>query len=805
MKIKYKLIYISLCIVLFFANQAIADSKSENDIKNDKHTDANIVGHVTNEGEHLPFVTISIKGTTIGTVSDDTGHYKLNHLPVGTITLQASSVGYRTAEKEITLVEGKTIEVNFEVETDVLGLDEIVVTGSRNENKRSESPTIVNSLTPKLFDNIQSGNLCESLSFSPGLRVENNCGNCGFTQLRINGLEGPYSQVLINSRPIFSSLAGVYGLEMIPTNMIERVEVIRGGGSSLYGANAIGGTVNVILNDPLKNTYEVGINSGITGIGIDAANQNAPDNNLTFNTSLVSGDQKTGLSLYGFFRDKAPFDANNDEFSELTQLNNTTLGARLFHRFGMKNKLSVDFFNVREERRGGNKFNLLPHQADIAETVDHNITALAVNFDQYIGKEDKVSFFMSGAEVERDSYYGANQSLTDYGRTDNLSLHSGVQYEKNFDNSTLIAGAEYLRETILDKKLGFSDLKGIIGSELIPEDEENDETTVISDQTSGTAGLFAQYDFRWNSFHVSMGARLDHYNIQDLAHGYANKTATLLNPRMSILYSFLENLQGRLSFSTGYRAPQIFDEDLHIATSEARQVVHRNDPDLTAERSYSLSASMDYKIVTSGNYVWGFLAEGFYTHLNNPFVLDFGDPDENGLVEMVRENSPFGATVSGVNTEINFAPSRNFTLISSLTWQQSRYEENHEFGESRFFRTPDTYGYLIASWDPGEKLGINLTGNYTGKMLVPYFGPQLEDPDAGELRESDPFFDMGFRVHYNFDFNAATFRVYAGMKNVFNQYQRDIDLTGDRDPGYIYGPMLPRTITFGIKIGNFLP
>ena len=172
--------------------------------------------------------------------------------------------------------------------------------------------------------------------------MENNCQNCGFSQVRMNGMEGPYSQILINSRPIFSGLAGVYGLELIPSSMIERVEVIRGGGSALYGSNAIAGTINLILKDPINNSYEFGVNTGLIGVGLNNSGNSAQDYSVNFNTSIVSADNKTGMALYGFYRDREPFDANNDDFSEIAFLKNTTIGTRLYHRFGTRSKLIAD-------------------------------------------------------------------------------------------------------------------------------------------------------------------------------------------------------------------------------------------------------------------------------------------------------------------------------------------------------------------------------------------------------------------------------------------------------------------------------
>jgi outer membrane receptor for ferrienterochelin and colicins len=227
-------------------------------ILSQKKTDANIVGHVICNCEHAPFATITIKGTNYGISTDETGHYMLINLPVGTHTIKAQAIGFKSIEKEITILAGETKEVNFILEEDILGLEEVVITADRSEIKRTESVTIVNTLSPKLFSSVQSVALIEGLTFSPGLRIENNCQNCGFSQVRMNGMEGPYSQILINSRPIFSGLAGVYGLELIPTNMIERIEIVRGGGSALYGSNAIAGVINIILKESISNSYEAG-------------------------------------------------------------------------------------------------------------------------------------------------------------------------------------------------------------------------------------------------------------------------------------------------------------------------------------------------------------------------------------------------------------------------------------------------------------------------------------------------------------------------------------------------------------------
>jgi len=766
-------------------------------------TDANIYGHVVSGSEHLPFVTISIKGTTIGVTTDATGHYRLLDLPVGHLTLTAQFLGYKPQSIQVVIQKGESIEIDFELEEDILGLEEVVVTADRSESNRTEASTIVNSITPKLFDITQSVNLSEGLNFTPGVRTENNCQNCGFTQVRMNGMAGPYSQILINSRAIFSGLAGVYGLELIPASMIERVEVVRGGGSALYGSNAIAGTINLILKDPINNTFEFGINSGLTGVGMKGAGDPAADFSANFNSSVVSDDNNTGMALYGFYRDRKPFDANGDSYSEIASLKNTTIGTRLFHRFGSRGKLIGDFFHIVEDRRGGNKFDYIEHEADIAESLKHKITTAALTYEQYFRDTDLFSVFASGQRVHRDSYYGANKSLKDYGNTQDFSYTLGTQYKANFVNSNIIMGIENTGAWLTDKKLGYLDVENALIENGFIQSIPHTENVVVADQTTNTTGIFAQYEYQWEKLQVSAGARFDHYEVADKENADALNSGNVLSPRLTVKYDVFDYLQARMSYSQGYRAPQIFDEDLHIETTGSRKVIHENSPNLIQETSHSYMASLDFN-KEIGQVYFGLLLEGFYTKLNNPFANEYSAPDADGTVIYTRINAEKGAFVSGLNVEINVVPTRDLSFKGGFTFQQSKYEEAQEFNETKFLRTPNEYGYLTADWQATKNLGLSASGDYTGKMLVPYFGTTIENPEAGELRASGTFYDIGFKVRYDIKMKGATIQLFSGVKNILNAYQDDFDNGVNRDPGYMYGPISPRTIYAGIKIGNFL-
>jgi outer membrane receptor for ferrienterochelin and colicins len=356
---------------------------------------ATISGKIESHGNQIPFATIYLKGTTLGVSADINGEYSFRNIPPGEQTLIFSAVGYKPVSKQLLVNPGEALTLSVELETDNIGIEQVVISANRNAKSRKETTSIVNSINPKLFERMQSVTLSEGLNFAPGIRMENNCQNCGFSQVRMNGLEGPYSQILINSRPVFSGLAGVYGLELIPVNMIERVEVIRGGGSAMYGGNAIAGTINLITRDPVSSSFSVASSYGTAG---SDGNSWTPDYNLNFNGSFVSEDNQSGLSIYNFHRKRDPLDANGDGYSEISSIENSTMGARIFQRTGKRGKLSFDYFNIHEFRRGGNLFSLPLHEADIAESTTHKINSLSLSFDQLSRDSDKFSMWISGGQ-----------------------------------------------------------------------------------------------------------------------------------------------------------------------------------------------------------------------------------------------------------------------------------------------------------------------------------------------------------------------------------------------------------------------
>jgi outer membrane receptor for ferrienterochelin and colicins len=278
---------------------------------------AEITGVVTYKGDPVPLVNVYLEGTTIGTTTNNKGEFFMK-APLGHHEIILQAIGFKTVQIHLDVLNPDPQKLNFSLQEDVTGLDQVVISASRNGQLRHTAPVIVSVTSEKEFNATQSISLSDGLNFQPGLRMETNCQNCGFSQVRMNGLDGAYSQILIDSRPVFSALKGVYGLDQIPANSVERIEVVRGGGSALYGSNAIAGTINIITKIPTENYYEIAGN-------LAAINGEAGDRAVTMNTTVLSDNYNAGLNAYRMFRDRNPYDHNEDGYTELTAVENKNL------------------------------------------------------------------------------------------------------------------------------------------------------------------------------------------------------------------------------------------------------------------------------------------------------------------------------------------------------------------------------------------------------------------------------------------------------------------------------------------------
>jgi outer membrane receptor for ferrienterochelin and colicins len=672
----------------------------------------------------------------------------------------------------VELIAGKTIEVNFLTSETSMSLDEVVVSANRNETNRKDASVVVSVISPKIFTATNAVCMADGLNFQPGVRIETDCNNCGFTQVRINGLEGQYSQILIDSRPVFSALSGVYGLEQIPVNMIERVEVVRGGGSALYGSNAIAGTINIITKEALNNNFSAIYNRQQSG--------SAADHTVNLNTSIVSDDNKAGMYLYGNYRNRNPYDSNDDGFAEIPKILNHTIGMRSYYRLSSRSKLTLEYHNINEFRRGGNNFDLQPHESDIAEQLEHEINGGGVAYNWF--SEDikhKLNAYMSVQNTKRKSYYGAGKNLNAYGNTNNNTAVGGIQYVYQFDKlffmpSEFISGVEYQYDDIDDSMPGYNR---------------------SLQQTTQTTGLFLQNEWKNSQLNILIGARLDKHNLLKNA---------VISPRMNLKYNFSKNLNWRGSYAAGFRAPQAFDEDLHLDAVGGTVKMIQIAANLRPEYSHTFSSSLDYYLKL-GTVETNFLIEGFSTRINDVFILVDQGLNPNGQIIMERQNGS-GARVSGINLEGKIAPSSKILAQFGFTLQKSLYDEAERWSddltiaaERKMLRTPSNYGYFTLAYNISKKFTLDATGTYTGSMLAPHLAGYIA---KDKLEITPSFVDLNLKGSYNLKLNGIALQISGGVKNILNSYQKDLDSGPNRDGSYVYGPQIPRSFFVGVKFGN---
>ena len=734
-----------------------------------------ILGHVVTADteESLPGAVAFLDALKRSAVVDADGHFVFKKVPAGTYKVRVQLLGYATQTQEVTVSDAYAVDIHFKMQVEESSMDEVVVSASRNAVRRSMAPVVVTVMNQQTFETVNAVDLSKSLNFQSGLRVENNCQNCGFPQVRINGLDGPYSQVLINSRPIVSALSGVYGLEQIPTNMIDRVEVVRGGGSALFGANAVGGTINIITKDPVNNSFQV--SSTMSNM-----NGKVWEQHMGANASLVSKDNTYGIALYENYRNRNPYDHDGDGFSELGKVNINTFGMRAFYRPSYTSRLSLEYHTTNELRRGGNKFDLQPHESDITEQTKHVINSGGVTYDKgWRGYKHKLSLFASVQHIDRNSYYGAQRDPNAYGKTDDLTWIAGATYTGQIDNclfspSVFTSGIEYQENKLHDIMTGYKrDMK----------------------QDVRIASFFAQNEWDMNLFSLLMGLRVDKHNLID---------NPIFSPRVNLLFKPSRELQARLTYSTGFRAPQAYDEDLHVTAVGGEGVQIQLADNLKEERSNSFSGSIDWT-TKFGHWQANILLEGFYTDLNNVFILEDIGLNADGHAMKERRNGD-GARVYGANIDAKIAHGNDISLQVGFTAQQSRYKraevwtevEGEALTTRRMMRTPDYYGYFTLTSSPLKRLALSLTGTYTGSMIVPHYAGYIEND---RMETTPDFIDLNLKAAYTFVLHDhINLEINAGVQNILDSFQGDLDKGEFRDSGYFYGPTQPRTFFVGIKI-----
>jgi outer membrane receptor for ferrienterochelin and colicins len=736
-----------------------------------------VTGHA---GEPVPGAVVTFVDLALRLITDENGRFQVPAEP-NSYLVRVEAPGMNPLEETIDLDEGTALG-GFELFME-LPMGDVVVSGTLTEKLLEAAPVRTQVVGREQIERRQSTNLAESLDATTGLRVEATCGNCNSTEIRLNGLEGRYTQILIDSNPVFSGLAGVYGLEQIPKEMIERVEIVKGGASAIYGAGAVGGIINVITTKPRKSFADVELRGSALGLS-------APELRLGAHAGVVNEPGSMAFHVFGGAVMREPWDGNGDGFSQLGKVRQTMLGANTFIDTPGDGELQLKLHVIQERRRGGDSFNKPEHDAAIAESTNTRRYGGELRFSQLVSSLFNYNLNYAFAYTERDSYYGGGgdieldtppspagwdqklAALGAYGTTKN-PVHTGSAF-MNFAYSALgdqiiTLGGQFSADGLDDHFTGHDR---------------------VIEEIYWNLGGVAQHNWvlsRWAE--TVVGLRLDKHSAL---------ASPIASPRAALMLSPLEWLKTRTAFSMGFRAPQVFDEDLHVAIVGGEAQLVSNDPNLEAERSFSLAQQFEFRFDLGSNIALSTGLNGFWTRIVDGFTLiDNDDPMTSGQFEMLRINSG-DTNVYGAELEAGLSFANKMGLQGGWTLQSSRNTDPHpDWNTKKILRTPGAYGFLEVWGNLLGALSISSVLDITGPMKVPHYAGYIPDDT---LEESPWFFDWSANLSYRIDLSDGRLLTpFAGMRNILDSRQTDYDRGALRDAGYIYGPRLPRTLFVGIK------
>jgi outer membrane receptor for ferrienterochelin and colicins len=704
---------------------------------------------------HKAFVMIPELSRT--TETDELGKFEIRQIPPGTYHVEVYAQGYMDYCSDPFVLENN--KLSYQVVLIKKLTKEIVVTATRTPKLYDETPVKTEVITREEIEKKEATNLAETLCQTTGVRVENNCQNCNFTQVRINGMEGKYTQILIDSSPVVSAMTGVYGLEQIPAEMLHTIEIVKGGGSALYGGNAVAGVINILTREPQENRTTLKLHQEST--------YGKPFTGLGFHSSLVSKDLNTKAYLFANYQKREPVDLNEDSFSELGTLSNTSFGLNFYNYFSkLDSNLKLGFFRIFEERRGGDLFDLPPHEANTAEWIKTDQIGFSSEWNHYLSDKAHYNLSFSLVDAKRNTYYGSHKDPNAYGNTINPLMFFNGQVNYLLASHVISLGVQYKRDKIKDEATGYS--------------------RTIED-VYYESGYFIQGDFKISkAFTFLTGMRLNKHSAID---------NIIFTPRFSILVKITRELSSRTSFSTGFRAPQVFDEDLHITQVGGEGMMLVNSPDLKEEKSYSISSGLDYGKQIKRSLIQ-FSLEAFYTQLSNTFVLhEIGRIENARILERINSS---GSRVYGLSFEFGLVIGPRFSLASGWSFQQSELEEPEpDFNSTEFFRTPEFYGFTNISYNNDRLISAELSLEYTGSMNVPHYTGYIEND---RLEVTQPFWVLNLKLRRPINISKdCLISAFIGVHNMLNSYQKDLDKGVDRDSGYVYGPAKPRSFLAGLE------
>ena len=688
-----------------------------------------LAGKISYGLENLPYVNIYIQNTKLGTSSNEDGYYQIKNIPYGTYKIVVSSLGYKTKTIEITFNknENEKIIQNFSLVSDN-SLDEIVVSGHLRPVSKSASSVSVDVYSKSFFKKNPTPSIFESLQNVNGVKPQLNCNVCNTGDIHINGLEGPYTFVLIDGMPIVSGLSTVYGLTGIPQALIQRVEVVKGPASTLYGSEAVGGIINIITKKPSNSPM----------LFVDSFSSSWEEINTDIGFKYNASKKIQGLLGINYFNYQNIIDNNNDNFTDLTLQNRISIFNKLNIERRNNKLFTVAFRYVYEDRWGGEtNWNKNFRGTDLVygESI---YTSRWETFGTYeLPTTENIRLQFSANGHHQDSFYG-----TDSYKADQLIAFGQLIYNKKIKKKhDLLFGIAYRYTTYDDNTFATSESDG-----------ETNKPSVIH-----LPGVFLQDEISLTKEHkLLIGARYDYNSL----HG------TIFSPRVNYKWNSKNNKNIlRFSIGNGFRVANIFTED-HAALSGAREVVFEGK--LSPEKSWNTNVNFVKKI-SINNTLITLDASGFYTHFNNRILPDY-ETDPNKIIYANLNGFSVSKGLS-LNSDISFP--LGLTVNIGATLMDVSINENNI--KKRQLLTESFSGVWSISYNlKKSRIKIDYTGNLYGPMKLPLLSGL--DPRKGE----SPWFSIqNIQIIKNI---GANWEMYGGIKNILNFTPANNSIARSFDP-----------------------
>ncbi len=755
---KYLCKHITLLWIAFVSSSCFAQTTSLN-------------GKVSDNGEPLPLANVFLKGTKIGTATDIDGLYELNNIQPGEYLLLVTSLGYQPYQTKISIRANEFKTINIQLEASAQSLKETVVTGTLKPVSRLESPVPVEVYSPTFLKKNPTASVFDALQNVNGVRPQINCNVCNTGDIHINGLEGPYTLVLIDGMPIVSGLGTVYGLTGIPNSLIEQIEIVKGPASSLYGSEAVGGLINIITKNALSapEFFADGFATGWSEYNLDVG-------------SKIKIGRKTDLLLgVNYFNYDIPVDNNGDNFTDLT----------------LQDRISIF-----------QKWNF--------ERSDNRLFSLAGRFfyeDRWGGEMQWTPEFRGGDEIYGESIYTRRwEVLGKYQLPLEEKLLLSFSYNDHSQNS-VYGDTEYLA----DQRIGFAQLtwdKTVANHDLLFGSavrynfyDDNTPATTEADNI-WIPSLFAQDEFSFAPKHSFLaGLRYDY----DQRHG------NILTPRAAYKWKISNNDIFRVNAGTGFRVVNLFTED-HAALTGSREVIVAEE--LKPERSINVNINYLKKIYSDNGTFIGLDASAFYTRFSNVILPDY----ETNPNQIIYDNLDGKSVSQGISANLDVAFPSSFKIMVGATWQDVSNTENGVTQQQILTES------ITATWNLSYTFrSLNLTADYTGNLYGPMRLPLLGELDP--RREYSPTWSIQ-NIQFTYK-GLNNFEVYGGIKNLLDWTPNrgnpfiiarandpfDKEVTFDNngnavatpnnpyaltfDPAYVYGPNQGIRGFFGLRYTVF--